>query len=537
MVQSSAADLRRWTLDQEPFPDLEPRSYFEILIFALRFPAFIFCVLLTVARLFAQPADVINFDSLLPGSAGEPVSETCPVVFPARGGDVDWGLALSGGGLRSAAFSIGAMKALYDLGLLDDIDVISSVSGGSYASYWLYSRFDPDNDIAFGDAAFSGELFTRNVCTLGSKSEFFPFRRMIASAFSSRDRAFRKYRDSIEWSFGANHWKSRKEIRLAGEPGMRPLRYLLPEITAARVPYFIINTTIKNKRGRAGEKLSEVAKTFEIGPTYRGSTAFGFSKWGSEKTGIATWCNATAISGAGIRSKLSRKIDDYAEPPTNKRIDLADGGLSENLAALPLIRRGIKNIVIVDAENDPGYKFVSYCKLREHLKSLDIGLAIGAIDDFFDCDKKKHRTRDRIFTAPAVARGTATSADHVSNIYYIKMSRPDSIFKSVSRSNEPGKHDETRPTSCSGPLEQIGYETLRRDMLAYSAYLNKDWRWGKFFEFLPWINYNFPQITTIDQTFYSDQLKAFIGLGYLETCEMEQATGTGKSCLPKSVMP
>ena len=55
---------------------------------------------------------------------------------------MDWGLALSGGGLRSAAFSIGAMKALYDLGLLDDIDVISSVSGGGYASFWLYSRYD-----------------------------------------------------------------------------------------------------------------------------------------------------------------------------------------------------------------------------------------------------------------------------------------------------------------------------------------------------------------------------------------------------------
>ncbi len=493
-------------------------------------------MLLAVARPFAQPTDTTNFDALLPGSAGEPVSENYSVTFPARGGDVDWGLALSGGGLRSAAFSIGAMKALYDLGLLDDIDVISSVSGGGYASYWLYSRFDPDADLPFGDTAFSGELFTRNVCTLGSKSEFFPFRRMIASAFSPRDRAFRKYRDSIEWSFGASDWKSRKEIRLAGEPGMRPLRYLLPEITTARIPYFIINTTIKNKRGRTGEKLSDVAKTFEIGPTYRGSTALGFSEWKSEKTDIATWCNATAISGAGIRFKLSRKVDDYLEPPTKKLIDLADGGLSENLAALPLIRRGIKNIVIVDAENDPGYKFDSYCKLRKHLKTLNIELAIGAIDDFFDCDKKKHRTKDRIFTATSVARGRATSTDGASNIFYIKMSRPDSIFKSVSRSNEPGKHDKTRPTSCSGPLEQVGYETLRRDVLAYSSYLNKDWRWGKFFEFLPWINYNFPQITTIDQTFYSDQLKAFIGLGYLETCEMEQAAGTGKSCIKKSVV-
>jgi predicted acylesterase/phospholipase RssA len=32
--------------------------------------------------------------------------------FPARGGSVDWGLALSGGGPRAAFFSIGVMKAL-----------------------------------------------------------------------------------------------------------------------------------------------------------------------------------------------------------------------------------------------------------------------------------------------------------------------------------------------------------------------------------------------------------------------------------------
>ena len=50
------------------------------------------------------------------------------------------GLALSGGGYRAAAYHIGTMRALYKLGILDDIDVISSVSGGSIiaASYALH---------------------------------------------------------------------------------------------------------------------------------------------------------------------------------------------------------------------------------------------------------------------------------------------------------------------------------------------------------------------------------------------------------------
>ena len=496
----------------------------------LRILTLLCCVVLTAASAFANAPVTIDLDRILPGAQGEDVLANYDPDFPARGGDVDWGLALSGGGLRSAAFSIGAMKALYDLGLLDDIDVISSVSGGGYASYWLYSRYLPEDTQNFGHAAFRNDLFSRNVCTLGAKSNFFPFSRMIAAVFSPRDRAFRKYRDSIEWSFGPDHWRSRKHIRETGESNMRRLRHLVPAITAGRAPYFIINATIETDKGRQGQKLTDIEKTFEIGPTYRGSTALGFSEWKSDDTGINAWCNATAMSGAGIRFKFSRKIADYDEPDDKDRIDLADGGLSENLAALPLIRRGVKNIIIVDAENDPGYKFVSYCNLRKHLRERNIALAVRAIDSFFDCDTKRHTSGVKRFTATAVAQGTATYAGGVSKIFYIKMSRPASIFP-----QSPGGRDaigdekhrrDIRPSGCrDGQVEHVTSETLRREMHAYSRYLNEDWPWGKFFEFLPWINYNFPQITTIDQTFYNDQLKAFIGLGYLETIEMGPIRG------------
>lgn len=41
------------------------------------------------------------------------------------------GLALSGGGSRAMAFHLGCLRALNQLGLLDRIDVLSTVSGGS----------------------------------------------------------------------------------------------------------------------------------------------------------------------------------------------------------------------------------------------------------------------------------------------------------------------------------------------------------------------------------------------------------------------
>lgn len=53
------------------------------------------------------------------------------------------GLALSGGGARAMAFHLGCFRALHDHGLLDRVNVISSVSGGSvFAACWAYRGED-----------------------------------------------------------------------------------------------------------------------------------------------------------------------------------------------------------------------------------------------------------------------------------------------------------------------------------------------------------------------------------------------------------
>ena len=49
-------------------------------------------------------------------------------------------LALSGGGIRSAAHSIGVLKGLSEKGILQNIDIISAVSGGAYALSWFYTQ-------------------------------------------------------------------------------------------------------------------------------------------------------------------------------------------------------------------------------------------------------------------------------------------------------------------------------------------------------------------------------------------------------------
>lgn len=51
-------------------------------------------------------------------------------------------LAAGGGGTKASAFAMGVLKRLVDDGQIDEVDVISSVSGGGHAVAFLYSRAD-----------------------------------------------------------------------------------------------------------------------------------------------------------------------------------------------------------------------------------------------------------------------------------------------------------------------------------------------------------------------------------------------------------
>ncbi len=50
------------------------------------------------------------------------------------------GVALSGGGSRAGFFAVGALKALYNKGVLKHVHYLSTVSGGGYAAYWYYTQ-------------------------------------------------------------------------------------------------------------------------------------------------------------------------------------------------------------------------------------------------------------------------------------------------------------------------------------------------------------------------------------------------------------
>lgn len=86
------------------------------------------------------------------------------------------GLALSGGGQRSAAFQLGLLSGLSKVPfgqgtLLNRIDYISSVSGGSWANgaYWASKRSDEELFHCLDDAAEHGKANTEKNCQIPAK--------------------------------------------------------------------------------------------------------------------------------------------------------------------------------------------------------------------------------------------------------------------------------------------------------------------------------------------------------------------------------
>ena len=65
------------------------------------------------------------------------------------------GLALSGGGYRAAAFHLGVFRKLNQLNILEKIDVISCISGGSIAG--AYYVMNKDNFEEF-EKSFTANL-------------------------------------------------------------------------------------------------------------------------------------------------------------------------------------------------------------------------------------------------------------------------------------------------------------------------------------------------------------------------------------------
>lgn len=431
---------------------------------------------------------------------------------------VDWGIAMSGGGLRSALYNLGAMKALYDAGVLGRADYLSAVSGGGYTLYWMYWL---DEELGkpgepFGASAFDDRHFMRQVCEISKSADFVSYSKILKLFGGSTSRKAREiYQRAILRTFG------RQE--LADDA---PLEAVLPlaglENRGGSRPLPIVNATINDIEGLGTWRQ----RLFEFTPLHLGNDKLGHSGWERHVGEAPGWYRLAAMSGAA-HEVLTDAIRLHGDEGKTLTVPLFDGGKSENLGAVALIRRGVPNIVIIDAEHDPAHQFGGYVRLRDQLKSsYGLHLAIPGIDRGYFPSFRADWGSSAFVGAVHNAAG-----EKVSTVYYQKMavSRPVSMqFDHFGDASSDGAKQ--REIYAREYLAQDCNGTTAIDLAIWAAYAGGSYKgyleskrfWTRVANAFPGrgLKNHFPHYTTADQSFYLDQAEAFVGIGYLNGLEL-----------------
>ncbi|HEU0099447.1 MAG TPA: hypothetical protein VFQ67_11815 [Allosphingosinicella sp.] len=465
------------------------------------------CGLIGVPRLPPEPPE-----------AGMLEGRLTPLEQAHLGGhDVETGVALSGGGFRSALFTVGALKALYDRKLIGGrADIVSTVSGGGYAAYWVYAnqleleRGRPTPVERFGSATFDDSRFYARVCELAVNAKFVTGGAMIRSAVLGK--SVKLYRERLGVVFGA-----------ADEPPVR-LDKLDARTRGGAWPFLVVNATLNREATTGRRPTGWKDGLFEFTPLGTRWNGDGELAW---KGSSLPYRDAVAVSGAAFARFLKQEV----RQPNGRRLVLHDGGGSENLGAIALIRRGIPNIVIVDAEHDPAYRFKAYSNLKKRLPAWGASIVVEDIDDHL-ASRSRRSPPAAYFQGYAEARRPEGGPSRVSRIHYIKMSLPRGLAAALSEARKRGVgrrfHERYmaeidrswNPAEKSFDCSQVADERTRlADWFGYavSGYENF---WGKDPRSKPRLGaftLDFPQYSTGDQSMFQDQALAFIALGYLLT--------------------
>lgn len=118
----------------------------------------VFLFLGFVAYGFLAPLKIHHETTLVPASFDTPAPDVQDAPFV--------GLALSGGGARAAVFAAAGMEALAEKGLLDQVNHVSSVSGGGFtAAYWALNPMPEGDRAAYFEAmkATVGHDYQRDI--------------------------------------------------------------------------------------------------------------------------------------------------------------------------------------------------------------------------------------------------------------------------------------------------------------------------------------------------------------------------------------
>lgn len=239
-------------------------------------------------------------------------------------------LCLSGGGYRAALFHLGGLLRLHETGLLGGITLFSSVSGGSIVSAWLACRYlDTRQDADESFPAWSDRIDFRTAVLE-------PFR-----AVAARDlRTWPVLATAVHNELWPSHriaLLERGYTRIFGERHLDELPQTPAFVFCATDLTFGVNWEFS--RRRVGDYLA------------------GYLRDGARRVRLSTAVAASSSfppvfgplrfeAAPGDYQRGHYQGDDADE--LRARIDLSDGGVYDNLATEPSLRR-YREVLVSDA--------------------------------------------------------------------------------------------------------------------------------------------------------------------------------------------
>ncbi|MEM1191646.1 MAG: hypothetical protein AAGI72_24150 [Pseudomonadota bacterium] len=311
-------------------------------------------------------------------------------------------LALSGGGVRAGATSLGVLQGLADH--LSDFEYVASSSGGGYPVYGLLidhlrTGADPKDLLSDGsDFANNSEknskFITRTNMAVGA---------LGALLFAVPDTAIRLMasivpameEQNVYPGYGTIAYSS--SIRRTFSTARNPFKdYYINDLSddfLDQFPYPIFITSVSQGRvaPKPGMKL-DGDMIFEVTPRWLGSdstqylTNYPFDL----DLGAVIAASGAAIDTPGFKDAdynigvpyilklLGFSIGVYLEyPEESNGIYLSDGGFIDNQAVHPLIARNCQTILALDATSDEDLTFEGWQKVSDNLETLDSGLRLS----------------------------------------------------------------------------------------------------------------------------------------------------------------
>lgn len=266
------------------------------------------------------------------------VRAACVDRTPARSRQPNLGLALSGGGSRAIAFHLGCLRALRDHRILDEIGVLSAVSGGAVlAAMYAYS----DNNF---------EEFERRVLTLLRRGLQLDLARVMLSPIQFA----RTLGTMLVAGVAAKGVQATRRIlvlsrnllsqdnRSATQSHLARIAPPFPRWTSRTTAFETVlqerlfgDALVQYPR-RDGLDIVLSATELRTGTAFRfGSRATACSRFGSvqEEVLVATAVAASAAYPAFLPALHKQYTFERGEDRTTERVVLTDGGVYDNLGA------------------------------------------------------------------------------------------------------------------------------------------------------------------------------------------------------------